>query len=100
MVQIHMKSPKQKIVIFSHETRLLLVYKVFTVLFEGKLQVKSTGGWLVGEFDGDGPKLVRSAVELNFQPTVLMKTTCRQGDGWRFFPSVIHFTCPSFCFCK
>jgi len=34
MVQIHMKSPKQEMVIFYHETRLLFVSEVFTVLFE------------------------------------------------------------------
>lgn len=89
---------------FSHETNLLFMYKVFIVLFEKENQVKSSGAWLEGEFNDDGPKQkvhsVRSAVEINLQPTVLMKTTCRQGNRWRFLPSDTHFSCSSFCHCK
>lgn len=79
---------------FSHETKLSFMYKVFIVLFEKENQVKSSGAWLEGEFNDDGPKQkvhsVRSAVEINLQPTVLMKTTCRQGNRWRFLPSDTH----------
>lgn len=60
------------------------------------LRGKTSGGWLVGEFDDDGPKQKEHSVQISCwdeRPTVLMKTTCRQGNWWRFFRSAVHFSC-------